>query len=146
GLTRFTRELSGKRLELLKEAVPKISRVGVLDDASTDIRASFQDFEGAARALKIELQSLEVHGPIPDLAGAFQAAAKGRMNALITVRTALLISYRKQLADLVMKNRLPSMWEGSDFVEAGGLLSYSSSAAEVFRRAAHSGARILKGT
>src|SRR4030095_1548439 len=95
GLTRFTRELSGKRLQLLKEAVPKISRVGVLDDASTDIRASFQDFEGAARALKIELQSLEVHGPIPDLAGAFQAAAKGRMNALITVRTALLISYRK---------------------------------------------------
>jgi ABC-type uncharacterized transport system substrate-binding protein len=118
GLTRFTRELSGKRLEVLKEAVPKISRVGVLDDASTDIRASFQDFEPAAQALKIQLQSLEVRGPNPDLAGAFQAAAKGRANALITVRTALLISYRKQIADLVIKNRLPSMSEGSDFVEA----------------------------
>src|SRR6266542_581066 len=146
GLTRFTRELSGKRLQLLKEAVPKISRVGVLDDASTDIRASFPDFEPAARALKIQLQSLEVRGPNPDLAGAFQAAAKGRVNALITVRTALLIRYRKQIADLVIKNRLPSMWEGSDVVEAGGLMSYSSSNAEVFRRAAYYVDRILNGT
>jgi putative ABC transport system substrate-binding protein len=146
GLTRFTRELSGKRLQLLKEAVPKISRVGILDDASTDIRASFQDFEPAAHALKIQLQSLEVHGPNPALAGAFEAAAKERVNALITVRTALLISYRKQLADLVIKNRLPSMWEGSDFVEAGGLMSYSSSDAEVFRRAANYVDKILKGS
>jgi len=146
GLTRFTRELSGKRLELLKEAVPKISRVGVLDDASTDIGTSFQDFEPAARALKIQLQSLEVRAPKPDLDGAFQAAAKGRVNALITVRTALLISYRKQIADLLIKNRLPSMSEGGDFVEAGGLMSYSSSDAEVFRRAAYYVDKILKGT
>ena len=100
GLTRFTRDLSGKRLELLKETVPKISRVGVLDDASTDIRASFQDFEPAARALKIQLQSLEVHGPEPDLARTFQAAAKGRVNALITVRTALLINTESRLPTL----------------------------------------------
>src|SRR5437660_4502207 len=91
----------------------------------------------AARALKIQLQSLEVHGPNPDLAGAFQAAAKGRVDALITVRTALLIRYRKQIADLVIKNRLPSVREGSDFVEAGGLMSYSSSVAVVIRRHAY---------
>jgi putative tryptophan/tyrosine transport system substrate-binding protein len=145
GLTRLTRELSGKRLELLKEAVPKLSRVGVLDDATTDIGASFQDFEPAARALKIQLQSLEVRGPNPDLEGAFQAAAKGRVNALITVRTALLINYRKQIADLAIKNRLPSIQEGSDFVEAGGLMSYSASDTEVFRRAAYYVDRILKG-
>jgi ABC-type uncharacterized transport system substrate-binding protein len=145
GLTRLTRELSGKRLELLKEAVPKLSRVGVLDDASTDIQASFQDFEPAARALKIQLQSMEVHGPNPDLTGVFQAAAKGRVNALITVRTALLIRYRKQIADLVIKNRLPSMWEGSDFVEAGGLMSYSDNYAETYRRAAVYVDKILKG-
>ena len=145
GLTRFTRDLSGKRLELLKETVPKISRVGILDDASTDIRASFQDFEPAARALKIQLQSLEVAGPKPDLARAFQAAAKERVNALITVRTALLIKYRKQIADLVIKNRLPSMWEGSDFVEAGGLISYTASDAQVFHRAATYVDKILKG-
>jgi putative ABC transport system substrate-binding protein len=145
GLTRLTRELSGKRLELLKEAVPKLSRVGVLDDASTDIQASFQDFEPAARALKIQLQPLEVRGPKPDLDGAFQAAAKGRVNALITVRTALLINYRKQIADLAIKNRLPSIQEGNDFVEAGGLMSYSASDTEVFRRAAYYVDRILKG-
>jgi ABC-type uncharacterized transport system substrate-binding protein len=146
GLTRLTRELSGKRLELLKEAVPKLSRVGVLDDASTDIQSSFQDFEPAARVFKIQLQSLEVRGPNPDLAGAFQTATRGRVNALITVRTALLINYRKQIADLAIKNRLPSIQEGSDFVEAGGLMSYSASDTEIFQRAAHYVDRILKGT
>jgi putative ABC transport system substrate-binding protein len=145
GLTRFTRDLSGKRLELLKETAPKILRVGVLDDASTDIRASFQDFEPAARALKLQLHSLKVHGPNPDFARAFQAAAKEHVNALITVRTALLIRYGKQIAELVIKHRLPSVWEGSDFVEAGGLMSYSASDAEVFRRAAYFVDMILKG-
>lgn len=146
GLTRFTRDLSGKRLELLKETAPKILRVGVLDDASTDIRASFQDFEPAAHALQLQLHSLEVHGPNPDFAGAFQAAAKAHVNALITVRTALLIRYGKQIAELAVKHRLPSVWEGSDFVEAGGLMSYSASDAEVFRRAAYFVDMILKGT
>ena len=145
GITRFTRDLSGKRLELLKETAPKILRVGILDDASTDIRASFQDFEPAARALNLQLHSLEVHGPNPDFARAFQAAAKEHVNALITVRTALLIRYGKQIAELVIKHRLPSVWEGSDFVEAGGLMSYSASDAEVFRRAAYFVDMILKG-
>ena len=145
GLTRFTRDLSGKRLELLKETAPKILRVGVLDDASTDIRASFQDFEPAARALKLQLHSLEVHGPNPDFARAFEAAAKEHVNGLITVRTALLIRHGKQIAELVIKHRLPSVWEGSDFVEAGGLMSYSASDAEVFHRAAYFVDMILKG-
>jgi len=145
GITRFTRDLSGKRLELLKETAPKILRVGILDDASTDIRASFQDFEPAARGLNLQLHSLEVHGPNPDFARAFQAAAKEHVNALITVRTALLIRYGKQIAELVIKHRLPSVWEGSDFVEAGGLMSYSASDAEVFRRAAYFVDMILKG-
>jgi putative ABC transport system substrate-binding protein len=145
GLTRFTRDLSGKRLELLKETAPKILRVGVLDDASTDIRASFQDFEPAARALKLQLHSLEVRGPNPDFARAFEAAAKEHVNGLITVRTALLIRYGKQIAELVIKHRLPSVWEGSDFVQAGGLMSYSASDAEVFRRAAYFVDMILKG-
>jgi len=145
GLTRFTRDLSGKRLELLKETAPKILRVGVLDDASTDIRASFQDFEPAARALKLQLHSLEVRGPNPDFARAFEAAAKEHVNGLITVRTALLIRYGKQIAELVIKHRLPSVWEGSDFVQAGGLMSYSASDAEVFHRAAYFVDMILKG-
>ena len=146
GLTRLTRELSGKRLELLKEVVPRISRVGVLWDA--DVTApgiAFKEYEAAARALKIQLQSLEVRGPNPDLEGAFQAAAKGRASALITIRNPLLNRYRKQIADLAIKNRLPSMYEGSDYVEAGGLMSYSANDAESFRRAAYYVDKILKG-
>ena len=94
GLTRLTRELSGKRLELLKEVVPEISRVGVLwetDDPAAAI--AFKEYEVAARGLKIQLQSLEVRGPNPDLVGAFQTAAKGRANALITVTSVLLSRY-----------------------------------------------------
>ena len=104
GLTRLTRDLSGKRLELLKEAVPRISRVGVLWDAgglTTD--TSFTSYEAAALALKVHLQSLELRAPNPDLDGAFQAAAKGRVNALITGTGALTISYRKSIADLASK-------------------------------------------
>jgi putative ABC transport system substrate-binding protein len=95
--------------------------------------------------LKLQLHSLEVHGPNPDFTRAFQAAAKEHVDALITVRTALLIRYGKQIAELVIKHRLPSVWEGSDFVEAGGLMSYSASDAEVFRRAAYFVDMILKG-
>ena len=146
GLTRLTRELSGKQLELLKDAVPKIARVGILYDASTDIKASFEDFEPVARAMKIQLHSLELHGPNPDLDRAFHVAATARVGALITVRTALLISYRKRIADLAIKNRLPSISEGGDFVEAGALMSYSSSDTEVYSRAASYVDKILKGT
>jgi putative ABC transport system substrate-binding protein len=146
GVARFTTELSGKRLELLKEIVPKISRVGVLWDADNpDAAIGFKEYEAAARALKIQLLSLEVRGANVDLEGAFQAAAKGRANALITVRNAPLIIYRQRIADLAIKNRLPSMCEGSDFVEAGGLVSYAANDADNFRRAAYYVDRILKG-
>jgi len=146
GLTRLTRELGGKRLELLKEAVPRISRVGVLWDADDPGAAiGFKEYEDAARALKIQLQSLEVRGPNLDLQQALQTAAKGRVSALITIRDPVLNRYQKQIADLAIKNRLPSMSEGSDYVEAGGLVSYSANEAERFRRAATYVDKILKG-
>jgi putative tryptophan/tyrosine transport system substrate-binding protein len=146
GVTRLMRELSGKRLELLKEAVPTIARVGVLSDTNnvTSINL-FKEYEAAARALKIPLQSLEVRGPNPDLEGAFQAAAKRRISALITVRNPVLIRNSKRIAELAIKNRLPLMCEGSDFVEAGGLMSYAGNDAENFRRAAVYVDKILKG-
>jgi putative ABC transport system substrate-binding protein len=147
GLTRLTRDLNGKRLELLTEAVPGTSRVGVLfQPDSTSGRIHFKDYEAAARSLKIRLQSLEVRGQNPDFEGAFQAAAKGRMSALITIRNALTAFYRRQIAELAVKNRLPSMYEVSDHVEAGGLMSYAASEAEVFKRAAVYVDKILKGT
>ena len=145
GLSRLTRELSGKRLELLKEVVPTISRVGVLWAATTGRRTGFEYYEPAARALKIPLQSLEVRGPNPDLEGAFRDAAKGRVSALIIVTTAQLLPYPKRIANLAIKNRLPSMYEGSDYVEAGGLMSYSTNDADSFRRAATYVDKILKG-
>ncbi len=97
-------------------------------------------------ALKMQLQSLEVRSPNPDLEGAFQAAAKGRVSALVTVSGALTLSYRNRIADLGIKNRLPSMHERNEFVEAGGLMSYSSTDAESFRRAAYFVDKILRGT
>jgi putative ABC transport system substrate-binding protein len=146
GLTRLTRDLSGKRLELLKEVVPTISRVGVLWDANvTTPGIAFKEYEAAAPALKLQLQSLEVRGPNPDLEGAFQAAAKGRANALVTILNPLLNRYQKQIADLAIKNRLPSMFESNYYVQAGGLMSYSTNDAESFKRAAWYVDKILKG-
>jgi ABC-type uncharacterized transport system substrate-binding protein len=146
GLTRLTRELSGKRLELLKEIVPRISRVGVIWDTNAPGPViAFKEYETAAQALKIFLLSLEVRGPNPDFEGAFQAAARGRANALITIRSLALTRYPKRIANLAIKNRLPSMYEGSEFVEAGGLVSYTASEADQFRRAAYYVDKILKG-
>jgi len=146
GLTTLARELSGKRLELLKEVVPKVSRVGVLWDANAEAPAiSFKEYESAARSLKIPLQSLEVRGPNVDLDGAFRTAAKGRVNALIAISNPVLSRYAKRLAELAIKNRLPSMYERSQYVETGGLMSYSSNVAESYRRAATYVDKILKG-
>lgn len=136
GLTRLTRELTGKRLELLQEVVPTLSRVGVLVDADSAASATaLKEYEAAARALKITLQAVEVRSSNPDFEGAFHAAAQARVSALITVRSGLALTYRQQIANLVIKHRLPSISEGSDFVEAGGLMSYAANDTESFESA-----------
>ncbi len=145
GLTRLTRELSGKRLELLKEMVPGISRVGLLLAANATIGNAGEYYEAAARALKIPLQSLAVKGPNPDLERVFKDAAKARVSALITVTSQLLARYNKHIAALAIKNRWPSMYEQGSYVEAGGLVSYAASEAESFKRAAVFVDKILKG-
>jgi putative ABC transport system substrate-binding protein len=146
GLTLLTRDLSGKRLELLNEVLPGISRVAILGVApSARESGMFEDYEATARALKIQLQSLEVRSPNPDLEAAFQAATKGRASALITVRNPTLTRHQKRIAELAIKNRLPSMFESTDYVEAGGLVSYAANYAEIFKRAAVFVDKILKG-
>jgi putative ABC transport system substrate-binding protein len=146
GVTRLQRELGGKRLELLKESVPRISRVGVLRDGGSQIAAiGFTEYESAAAALKLQLHSLEVREPSPDFAGAFKTAVNARVNALVTVTSTLVFRQQKEIAGLARKNRLPSMFEGSTWVEAGGLMSYSTDDREVFRRAATYVDKILKG-
>jgi putative ABC transport system substrate-binding protein len=144
GLSRLTQELSGKRLELLKEVIPTLSSVGILEVVTTGPAMSKQ-YEPAARALNIQLRSLQVRSPNPDIDGAFRVASKGPTSALITVRNPVLIPHSNRIVDLAMKNRLPSMYETSDSVEAGGLLSYSSNDVENFRRAASYVDKILKG-
>jgi putative ABC transport system substrate-binding protein len=134
-------------LELLKEAVTGLSRVGVLWDAvGAGSANSLKEYDTAARALKIPLQSLEVRGPNPNLDGAFQAATKDRVSALITITGGLFNAYTKRIADLAIKNRLPSMNERSEYVEAGALMSYAAKDADLYRRAATYVDKILKGT
>jgi putative tryptophan/tyrosine transport system substrate-binding protein len=142
GVTRLTRELSGKRLELLKEVAPNISRVGVLGDVDS---TNLKDYEPAAQALGIRLQSIDVQNVRPDFETALQNAVKQRVNALVTISGAFTLSYRKQIADIAIKNRLPSMHGRSEEIDAGGLMSYSAIDSESFRRAAVYVDKILKG-
>ena len=145
GLTSLQRDLSGKRLELLKEAVAKMSRVGILRDVDELSAIGFKDYEAAARALKLEVQSLNVRGSNPDLQAAFKEALKARVDALITITNNPLFRDSKKVTDLALKNRLPSMYEGTTWVERGGLMSYSANDLELFRRAATYVDKILKG-
>jgi ABC-type uncharacterized transport system substrate-binding protein len=147
GVTRLTRDLKKRRLELLREVVPRISTVGVIWDAGNENAAiAFKEYETAARALKIPIQSLAVRGPHPNFEEAFQTAAKGHANALITIRDELINHYRKRITETAIKNRRPSMYEGSEYVEDGGLMSYAASDTENYRRAATYVDKILKGT
>jgi putative ABC transport system substrate-binding protein len=146
GLARLTRELGGKRLGLIKEVAPQVSRVGVLwaaDDEGSAI--GLKDYEGAARALRMPLQSLGVRGPKPDLEGAFGEAVQAQVTALVAIRGGLINPHQKRIADLAIENRLPSIFEGNDFVEAGGLMSYTTDDVESFKRAAVYMDKILKG-
>jgi ABC-type uncharacterized transport system substrate-binding protein len=146
GVVRLTRELSRKRLELFREAVPRISRAGVLWDRNAPGPAlAFKEYEAAARSLKLDFRSLDVEGPNSDVEGTLQAATQARVNALIVARSGGVDRHLKRIVDFAIKNRLPSVWEGSEFVEAGGLMSYTAYEAESFRRAATYVDKILKG-
>jgi ABC-type uncharacterized transport system substrate-binding protein len=126
--------------------VPRILRIGVLREADSQTSAiGFKEYETAARALKIQLQSVEVREPNPDFDGAFQTAVKGRVSGLITITNPLVLRYTKRIAELAIKNQLPSMYEGSAWVEDGGLMSFSTDDLDVFRRVATYVDKILKG-
>jgi putative tryptophan/tyrosine transport system substrate-binding protein len=148
GLTRLSRDLSGKRLELLTEAVPGISRVAALwgPTVGSSPRSPFKDYDSPSRALNIALQIIEVRPPKPDLEGAFRDAIRGRAQALVTVTTSVLVPNDHKIADLAIKRRLPTMFEASHYVDAGGLMSYSADDIESFKRAAIYVDKILKGT
>ncbi|MBI3001384.1 MAG: ABC transporter substrate-binding protein [Deltaproteobacteria bacterium] len=143
GLTQLSPELSGKRLELLKETIPRVTRVAVLSDPTT-ASVTVKAVEAAAQTLAVQLQSLEVRSP-KDIETAFQAASKGRADAVLVPTTAVTNAHRKLIVDLAAKMRLPAMYGFRRFVEAGGLMSYSADDVENFRRAATYVDKILKG-
>ncbi len=133
GLVRLTVGLSEKRMELLKQVLPELSRGGVLWDAGGS-GVGVKGYESAAAALNLKFQSLEIHGPTPGFDGAFQAASKAGVGAVITVTGGQLNRYPKSIADLALKHSLPSMFERHPYVEAGGLFSYAPNNAEITGR------------
>jgi putative ABC transport system substrate-binding protein len=145
GLTSISNDLAGKRLELLKETVPKLARVGVLwNPADPGGSGSLKETEAAAEAFGLYLQSLEAQGP-KDFDIAFKATSKAKAQALIVLQTALINAHRAQIVKLAIKNRLPTMFGEGAQVEAGGLMSYAPNSADLFRRAAIYVDKILKG-
>ena len=146
GLSLMTPDLDGKRLELLKEAFPKVARVAFLwVPGSTMGNLPLTDMEAAAKALGLKLQSLEVRS-LDDFDSAFARAKRDGAQALITFPNALINTQQRQVLDFAVKNRLPAMYPESEFVEAGGLMSYAANYADLFRRAADFVDKILKGT
>src|SRR5262249_32694183 len=145
GLANFTSELAGKRLELLKEVVPRVSRVAVLwnpDAPSSTLR--MRGTEAAAPSLGIKLQPVDVREP-NDFEHAFAALKKDRADALFPLRSPLISSQVKRIVELAAKNRVPGMYDASEFAEAGGLMSYGTMLADLDRRAASYVDKILKG-
>ena len=143
GMTSISSELYGKRLELLKEVIPRLSRVAVLRNPDRSASA-FEAMQNAARSLALQLQSLEVRDP-NDFENAFRAAGKARAQALITIRTPLINDQRKQIADLAIKSRLPAIYDERAYVEADGLMSYGTNLDDLRRHAAVFVDKILKG-
>ncbi len=145
GLSSLAPEITGKQLELMKETLPRLSRVAVLRTSNLPGAQVLRDVEPAARAFKIELQYLDVGGP-KDIETVFREARKGRAGAVLVLSSPILESHRTQVADLAVKNRLPTMFWASENVEAGGLMSYGANVVDMYRRAAVFVDKILKGT
>ena len=153
GLSELTPELGAKRLELLKEAAPRVRRVAVLWNPAYSERFSanfrfwssdWKEMRTAAQVLKMTLQSMEIRGP-DDLDTAFSAMARERAEALTTFSDRLIVLHRERITDLAAKNRLPAVYASREIVDAGGLMSYGSSTADMFQRAAVYVDKILRG-
>jgi putative ABC transport system substrate-binding protein len=145
GLSNVGPELSGKKLELLKEIAPKASRVAVLFNPASEVEPlAVRELSAAAAAVGVEIQSVEVRSP-DDFSAAFAALSPSRVHALLALGNPINFRGRQLIADFALKNRLPSIYDERLFVEAGGLMSYAPSFTDSFRRAATYVDKILKG-
>ena len=147
GLSGLSYELSTKRLEVLKDAVPKLARVGLLwaqgDSITTDL--ALKELRPAALALKLKLEEIETHPDPKGLESAFQTAKRKQVNAIMTTGARPFFAERKRIVELAGKYRLPAIYFEKEFVEAGGLMSYGADEADSYRRAAGYVDKILKG-
>ncbi len=145
GLTALASEVSAKRLELLKTAFPKVSRVAILWNPSNASNvAQFKESEVAARALRIQLLPQDVRRA-NDFEGSFLAALRARADALTAVGDPVLMTHRARITDFAAKNRLPAMYSNQEYMDAGGLMFYGPNIADMYRRAATYADKILKG-
>jgi putative ABC transport system substrate-binding protein len=145
GLTGLSPDVTAKRMELLKEAVPGMSRVAVLrNPASPDRQTLWSETITAARALGLQLQALDLAAP-DQLEGLFQAAVRERADGLIVIRDPLTNTLRPRIIALAVQHRLPAMYATREFVDAGGLMVYGSNVFDLYRRTAAYVDRILKG-
>jgi putative ABC transport system substrate-binding protein len=146
GFTTITAVLAGKRLELLKETVPNLSRVALLWDPQNPAAAQqWKESQQPARELGLQLHSMEVSSA-DKFEGAFKEAVKAHSAALAVTQNALVASNQKRIVELVAKNRLPAIFTSGNYVVSGGLMSYGADQVEPFRRAASMVDKILKGT
>ena len=146
GLASLAPELSGKRLELLKEIIPRLSRVAVFGTSTYPGNAqSLKEVELTAKTFGVKLQYLDVLSP-KDIETAFRTAGKGRTDAVLwLVAGGIASAHRAEIVDLAVKSRFLAIYNSAEFVEAGGLMSYGVSFTDLARRAASYVDKILKG-
>ena len=145
GLSTLAPEISGKQLELLKEIVPKLSRVAVIGSSANPGNAQvLKGMEAAAQVFSVKLQYLDILDS-KELETVFRAALNERVDAVVALAGTVIIAQRAQIAELAIKSRLPAIYERREYVEAGGLMSYGASITDLDRRAATYVDKILKG-
>lgn len=145
GLSALSPELSGKQLELLKEIIPRLSRVAILGNSKEPANPkTLKEIQSGAAAFGVRVQPVDVSTP-SDIETAFHAATKARSDALVVLASLVLSEHRATVAHLALKNRLPAIYFREEFVDAGGLMSYATSFADLSRRAASYVDKILKG-
>ena len=145
GISILSPDLGGKRLELLKEAIPGITHVALLWSPSASTTVALKATQAAADALRLQVQSLEIRSP-DNFAGVTDAILKRRAGAILTNPSPVLGTIRTRVVEFATKNRLPAMYANLQFVEAGGLMAYAHSSVDAYRRAAVYVDKILKGT
>jgi ABC-type uncharacterized transport system substrate-binding protein len=145
GLSSLGTELNTKRLEILKDTVPKLARVGLLRPLGSGAELQLKELRPAALALKLKLEEIETQPDAKGLERAFQTAKQKQAGAIMTTVTSRFLAERKRIVELAVKYRLPAIYPDKEFVDEGGLMSYGADSTDLYRRTAGYVDKILKG-